>query len=163
MTIIIRRCDEDSTDDVRDIEAACLRGREHEADPVDLTDDVEVWLAFDPPMDEPVAFGVLVDRGHDITPDRSGWHLRMAGTLPEYQRRRLQRRLIRARVAYAFAHGAECVRTYTRPDNAECMRALIACGFRPYRPEDPYRGESFVYWRHEGAQVQGPKLARGRS
>jgi ribosomal protein S18 acetylase RimI-like enzyme len=150
--IVIRRCDEDPTDDVRDIEAACLDGREHEADPVDLTShDVEVWLAYDTDSltSEPVAFGVLADRGHGPTPDQSGWHLRMSGTLPEYQRQGIQRRLIRARVAHVRACGGAVVRTYTRPDNAESLRALGRCGFVPYRPEDRYAGDFMVYLRKE--------------
>lgn len=150
--IRIRRVDEFDSDDIREIESACLADRENEADPVDLADhDPEVWLAFDTQslVAEPVAFGVLVDRGHDATPDRSGWHLRMTGTLPEYQGRGIQRRMIRARVAFARENGARVIRTYTRPDNAESMRGLMACGFKPYRPDDPYRGEGFVYWKRD--------------
>lgn len=142
--IRIRRAtwDEDVTDEVRAIEAACLKGREEEAAPVNLTQfDPEVWIAFD--GEHAIGFGVLVERPpSDWCP---GWFLRMSGVLPEYQGHGLQRRMIRARLAYAREHGADGVETYTRPDNAESMRALIATGFRPCRRD--YAGPGYVYWR----------------
>jgi ribosomal protein S18 acetylase RimI-like enzyme len=144
--IRVAHVDEDVVDEVREIERACLveTGRENEAGPVNLTHhDPEVWLAYD--GEHAVGFGVLVERpANDWCP---GWFLRMSGVRPEYQGHGLQRRLIRARLEHARRHGAREVFTYTRPDNAESMRALMSCGFKPYRPENAYAGEGYVYWR----------------
>lgn len=148
--IKIRRVDdaEEWIDEVREIERVCLAGREHEAVPVDLVGfDPWLWIASD--AGHPIAFGVLVDRGGDPCVEREGWHLRMSGVMPAYGGHGIQKRLVRARVAFARSSGARLVRTYTRPDNAESMRALISCGFRPYRAADPYAGDDFVYWQRK--------------
>jgi len=142
-SIRIVHTDEDVTEEVREVEAVAMRGREHEADPVDLvTHDPEVWLAMD--GRDVVGFGVLVCR-----PDGDhypGWYLRMAAVLPSHRGMGLQQRLIRARLAYAEKHGASVVSTYTRPDNDRSQRALYSCGFRPYFETTKYAGE-MVYMR----------------
>jgi GNAT superfamily N-acetyltransferase len=74
-------------------------------------------------------------------------YLAWARVLPFARGAGLQRRLIRARVAWCRAQGAQHVVTYTAPDNAASMRSLIACGFRPYLPEHPWVGSEWVYWK----------------
>lgn len=135
---------EDAEEDVREIQRASLDaiGRGHEAIPADLeTDDPLVWLAYD--GEHAIGFAVLVCNS------AGEWHLRMSGVLPEYQRQGILVRMLRARLRWARRNGAREVLTYTRPDNAESMRALIRCGLRPYRPSVAYAGEWFVYWRVE--------------
>lgn len=74
-------------------------------------------------------------------------YLAWARVLPFARGARLQRRLIRARVAWCRAHGARKVVTYTAPHNPASMCSLIACGFRPYLPDHPWVGTDWVYWQ----------------
>jgi GNAT superfamily N-acetyltransferase len=137
---------DDPVDDVRSIERVAFAGIEDEIGATDLDHfDPETWIAYDD--DHPVAFGVLVHR-----PDSGwcpGWYLRAAGTLPEYRGQGLQRRLVRARLAYARRSGAPHVLTFTLPQNAASMRSLISCGFKPHRPTELYAGPGWVYWRKD--------------
>jgi GNAT superfamily N-acetyltransferase len=62
-----------------------------------------------------------------------------------YRGKRLQRRLIRARLRWAKRNGFVWAHTYTLPSNPASSRSLIACGFRPYWPARPWAG-AVCYW-----------------
>lgn len=108
------------------------------------------WVALDGAV--PAAFACL-------RPSRR-WedtgYMAVAGVLPAWRGKGLQRKLIRKRVAYARALGWHTVITDTMHDNVASMRSLIACGFRPYAPRvrwgDP---DHAVYW----IRSTEPKLA----
>ncbi len=74
-------------------------------------------------------------------------YLAWARVLPGARGYGVQRRLIRARVAWCRAQGAQAVVTYTAPDNVPSMRNLIGSGFRPYAPQKPWYGAEWVYWQ----------------
>lgn len=99
------------------------------------------WVAFDGRT--PAAFACMRP---SIRWEHTGY-LAMSGVLKSYRKRGLQKRLIRKRVAHARELGWHTVITDTMHDNPGSMRALIACGFRPYTPHvrwgDP---EHAVYW-----------------
>ena len=99
------------------------------------------WVAFDGRT--PAAFACLRP---SIRWKDTGY-LAVSGVLKPWRGKRLQRRLIRARVAYARGLGWHTVISDTMHDNPGSMRSLIACGFKPYSPNvrwgDP---DSAVYW-----------------
>lgn len=72
--------------------------------------------------------------------------LSLAGVLPEHRGRGLQKRLIKARIAYARKWGVRQVVTYTVVNNPESMRSLIRCGMLPYTPKTPWVGKRVVYF-----------------
>lgn len=71
-----------------------------------------------------------------------------AGVFPEFQGAGIQKTLIRTRVAKAKALGLREVvsDTFNNPASAN---NLIACGFKTYIPEVPWRADGTVYWRKE--------------
>ena len=66
-------------------------------------------------------------------------------TRPDARGRGWQRRMIRARLRWARAHGFERATSYTWGGNLPSQRALIRCGFVPVRREwDGAR--SWIWW-----------------
>ena len=116
-------------------------------DEVLLTEDLEsVWRA------DGVYYGAFED-GQLVgfggyTPSRR-WadavYLHASGVLPAARGKHLQRRLIRARLRHAKREGYVWAHTYTLPENPASSRSLIACGFKPYWPKNPWAGQS-CYW-----------------
>jgi GNAT superfamily N-acetyltransferase len=83
-------------------------------------------------------------------------YLSVSGVLKPWRGKRLQRRLIQARVAYARALAWHTVITDTMHDNVASMRSLMACGFRPYSPQVRWGdADHAVYW----VRSTEPKLA----
>lgn len=58
----------------------------------------------------------------------------------------LQKRLIRARCAWARRNGYVFARTYTVTSNPASACSLIACGFKPFWPRYKWAGDSVIYW-----------------
>jgi GNAT superfamily N-acetyltransferase len=74
-------------------------------------------------------------------------YLDRAGVAPVARGRGLQRRLIRARLAWARAQGATHAVTYTLPFNVVSSNNLIKTGFRMYDPKRPWAGrDGALYW-----------------
>lgn len=69
-----------------------------------------------------------------------------AGVYPRHQGRGIQKQMIRRRLAHAKTLGLRCVVTDTH-DNPASANSLIACGFRTYLPEEPWRAPGAVYWK----------------
>lgn len=69
-----------------------------------------------------------------------------AGILPEHRGKKLQRRLIRVRMAMAKKVGMYAVLSDTR-DNPSSANNLIECGFRMYTPKYPWGYTNTSYWR----------------
>lgn len=90
----------------------------------------------------PVAFAGARVLTH---PNRGLGFLSLAGVLPSARGQGMQRRLIRVRIAWARALGLSGLVTYTSPDNVISANNLISCGFRLYRPQEPWGLASGIY------------------
>jgi GNAT superfamily N-acetyltransferase len=75
--------------------------------------------------------------------------LSRAGVLPEFRGLGLQKRLIKSRQRYAKRIGIRWLVTYTAIDSAASQNSLISCGYRPYRPEYPWAGAEWIYFRRK--------------
>lgn len=73
-------------------------------------------------------------------------YLVRAGVAPAARGQRLQRRLVRAREAYARQQGWRWLVTGTF-NNPASANSLIACGFRIYEPAAPWLADGALYWR----------------
>lgn len=107
---------------------------------------------------EPVAFA-----GLRIEDDGRKAILLRAGVLKQARGARLQRRLIRAREAYARRAGVPRLYTYVWAYGLASMNSLIACGYRPYYVErSPYKDnyQTFMYFQrylHRGDREETTK------
>jgi RimJ/RimL family protein N-acetyltransferase len=100
------------------------------------------WMAYN---DEGVAVGFAGLR--DLDEPGMGYLCRV-GVLWEARGNGLQKRFIRARLAYARKIGLKAVVTDTTVDSLASMNNLINCGFRLYGPANPWaRPESLYWWR----------------
>lgn len=99
------------------------------------------WLVWDKQDTVAFAGARVVGSGGDAV-----CYFHRAGVLRRARGVGLQRKLIRARLAWAKK--ANCVEavTYTDPLNVVSSNNLIATGFRLYRPEYRWVGDSFLYW-----------------
>jgi GNAT superfamily N-acetyltransferase len=70
-----------------------------------------------------------------------------AGVAEGHRGKRLQRRLIRARIRGAKREGYSWAVTYTLTNNPASSRSLIACGFRPYWPAIAWAGNACYWYR----------------
>lgn len=96
------------------------------------------WLAEEDGV--PVGFA-----GAKLWPLDGHVYLARAGVVPSARGRGVQKRLIRARVAWAKKLGARGCYTYTI-DNPASANALISCGFRMFEPLYRWGGSTAVYW-----------------
>jgi GNAT superfamily N-acetyltransferase len=119
--------------------------------------DSEWWVVRDS-FGEPVAFaGAHKDTGPGDFQAPDGrppgcWintevALVRSGVLKGHRGRGLQARLVRARLAWAAKVEATMVSTYTSTQNIASMRALISCGFRPYKYEFIAEQNAFLHFR----------------
>jgi GNAT superfamily N-acetyltransferase len=104
-------------------------------------DDHTFWIARDESK-KPVGFCSAIYR-----PESGYVFLSRAAVAKSAQGHGLQRRMIRARVAWARKQGATEVITYTLLKNYESFLNLLKCGFRFYKPENPWVGTSVHYLR----------------
>ncbi len=100
----------------------------------------ECWIAVD--NGDIVAFGSL----KPSVQYRDVVYFNSAGVAESHRGLGLQRKLIRARLAWARKQGKHFAITDTVPENAPSARNLIACGFRPYSPKIPWKGSGACYW-----------------
>lgn len=118
-----------------------LRKLEAKVMPEDLPVDSDhtFWLVRDGDG-LPVGFCSAVYR-----PQLDYVFLSRAAIDPSVQGHGLQRRMIRARVAWARAQGASRVITYTLLKNYASMVNLLREGFRFYHPDHKYVGDGVHY------------------
>lgn len=114
------------------------------------------------PADDPVdvtqgLWWVVEDTGRGLLVGFAGLHLRhqgepltgyicLTGVLPEYRGQRLQRRLTHTMLRKARHLGLHRVVTDTLPSNPPSVNSLIACGFRAFAPEVPWKVDGAAYW-----------------
>lgn len=70
-----------------------------------------------------------------------------AGVCDEHTGKKLQRRLIKARLRKAKAMGFNWAVTDTRLYNCASSNSLINCGFKMYKPSRPWGFDDACYWR----------------
>lgn len=72
-------------------------------------------------------------------------YLSLCGVYPSFRGHGIQRALIRKRIAMARKLGVLrlVTDTYNNPASAN---NLIACGFRTYMPDEPWKADGAVYW-----------------
>jgi len=97
------------------------------------------WLAYE--GGRPVGFA-----GAQIWKPDNCLYLRRAGVLPEARGKGLQRRLIRARLAWGREQGARAAYTYTTSWNLASANNLIHEGFTLWKPEWRWAGADMLYW-----------------
>ena len=73
-------------------------------------------------------------------------YLCRAGVVDAAQGFGLQKRLIRARIAYARRLGWSWLITDTY-ENPPSANSLISCGFKTYKPGWPWGADGVIYWR----------------
>lgn len=69
-----------------------------------------------------------------------------AGVLYAQRGKRLHKRLIQVRLAWAKKHGYEQAITYTVLSNPSSGNNLARAGFKLYRPENKWVGAYIIYW-----------------
>lgn len=72
-------------------------------------------------------------------------YLSLCGVESAFRGRGIQRALIRKRIAMARKLGVLKVVTDTY-NNPASANNLIACGFRTYMPDEPWKADGAVYW-----------------
>jgi GNAT superfamily N-acetyltransferase len=72
-------------------------------------------------------------------------YLKRAGVLRPHRGQGLQRRFVRVREAQARREGLRTLITDTS-DNPSSANNLIACGYRIYRPDEPWGFPHTIYW-----------------
>jgi GNAT superfamily N-acetyltransferase len=124
---------------IRDMDAECFPQLKH-LGPIEVHGDW--WIVYDP---MPVAYAGLWPSVR--TP--GGGYLCRAAVLPHARGRGLQKKLIRVREREALKKEWVVLFSDTDPVNAQSMNNLINCGFRAFRPSQPWAShvEDWVYWR----------------
>lgn len=127
---------------IRRLRAATMPGTA--ALTADELDNATWWIATSNSSyhRSPIAYGGLCLRGDDL-------ELLSSGVLPAYRGRGIQTRLIRARLRYARACGYTRIQTYAAINNIPSQRALIKCGFQPYRFLRCKDGAAFIHFEKE--------------
>ena len=72
-------------------------------------------------------------------------YLKRAGVRLPHRGQGLQRRFVRVREAQARREGFSALVTDTS-DNPSSANNLIACGYRIYRPDEPWGFPHTIYW-----------------
>lgn len=80
-------------------------------------------------------------------------YLSRVGVIRAARGRGLQRRLIRVRERWGRANGAILSVSDTLYDNVASTRSLIACGYLPFLPREPWAGRGSTYWQRSLAKV----------
>lgn len=127
--------DPDVEETLIELQRACLPH-----DSLYMPDEGVWWIAYH--RRTPVGFACLVPSLQ--IPD--GVYLSRAGVVPYARGHGIQRRLVRARLAWAKREGYNWAVSDTT-DNGPSANNLIACGFRLYTPGIPYSFARALYWK----------------
>jgi GNAT superfamily N-acetyltransferase len=101
------------------------------------------WIAY-AECGKPVAFAGLV---RSIRWGDTGYLCR-AGVLDNFTGNGLQKRLIKVRLAQAKKLGwSWCITDTT--NNPASSNSLISCGFKIYRPGQPWSWKHSIYWKYK--------------
>ena len=123
---------------LRDMDKECFPS-EGEAQP--CVESGDWWVALDGKI--PVGYACV--RESKVRPGW-GYHSRV-GVVNTHRGKGLQRRLTRVLVSFAKRERMYGLITDTAKYNVVSSNNLIECGFRLYRPADPWSFESALYWQ----------------
>lgn len=101
------------------------------------------WIGYDGEL--AVAFASL----HPSSQWSDAGYLSRAGVLPSHRGQGLQKRLLRVRERRAKALGLTWLVTDTASYNVASSNNLAACGYKLFRPTNPWGYEDAIYWRKE--------------
>lgn len=110
--------------------------------PLEPSADTAWWIAYD--GEKAIGFASIT---RDSEPEGDFGHLSRSGVDKAYRGHGLQKRLIRSRLAYARRKGWPVVCSDTAWWNAPSSNSLIACGFKTFRPANPWMADGAIYWR----------------
>jgi GNAT superfamily N-acetyltransferase len=136
VNVIIRQARDGELDEIIELDKAILDGAfwDHEKDEA-------FWVAMC--GEQIVAYAAA--RASRYFPGEA--YLSRAGVVPEFRGHGLQKRLIRARLAWARRAGLKAAYTYTLRNPASA-NSLIACGFRSFYPGPRYDVDR-QWWRRK--------------
>lgn len=104
-------------------------------------EDMHLWLAWE--GDQPVGFASVEEfQEEGLTYS----YFAGCGVIPHFRGQGIQKRLIRARLAWGTRRGHNKALSYTMHWNAKSINSLIKCGFKSYEPLEAYAGEELIYW-----------------
>lgn len=107
----------------------------------DFPEDHTFWMALN-------STGLAVGFASAVYRPASGYvYLGSCWVHADARGHNLQRRFLRARVAWARKQGADRVVTYTVLKNYPSLVNLLACGFKFYTPGRKYVGDDVHYYR----------------
>lgn len=132
----VRRAQKSEHDILRRLETAIFP----EDEKVNFSDGVW-WIARDE-MGEPVGFCGLTT----FPKDNNFVFFKRAGVLYAHRGKRLHKRLIQIRLAWARKHGYDQAITYTLLSNPSSGNNLAKAGFKLYRPDNKWAGVYIEYW-----------------
>jgi GNAT superfamily N-acetyltransferase len=101
------------------------------------------WVAYE--GTEPIGFAGMV---RSFRWSDAGYLCR-AGVVRAYRGKGLQKRLIKVRERKARRLGWNWLITDTASYNVASSNSLLACGFKLFRPSNPWGHEDGLYWRKE--------------
>lgn len=132
------------------------RAKEDEIDEI-LDLDREIFAAgyFPPAQGGDVMWWLAEEDGHTVgyaaaklcKGDAQCLYLSRVGVIKAARGRGLQRRFIRVRERWGRSVGALYSVSDTNYDNVASTRSLIACGYLPFLPGDPWAGKYSTYWK----------------
>ena len=76
-------------------------------------------------------------------------YLCRVGILPSFRGKGLQKKFIRVREREARKLKLTYLVTDTRPGNYPSMNSLICCGFKIFKPENPWSFDDQLYWKKD--------------
>jgi len=104
------------------------------------------WIGYDGELGGlPVAFASL----HPSIQWGDAGYLSRSGVLPSHRGQGLQKRLLRVRERRAKALGLTWLISDTASYNVASSNNLAACGYKLFRPSNPWGHEDAIYWRKE--------------
>lgn len=103
----------------------------------------EYWVAKIVGTEFPVAFCSI----RPLTNEPNVLFLSRAGVLRGWRGQGLQKRMIRARLAWARRNGWREAVTYTTHDNYASIASLIKAGMNLYTPENPWGTDHALHFR----------------
>lgn len=138
MTVRILRT-EDYDEDIERLDRECFRPSE--AYRVVIGAGAQRWVALE--GEDAIGYAVAYEGGNGYS------YLDRYGVAPAHGGRGLGKRLLRAWLGAARRSHCRYAWTYTVPANASSINALIAAGFRAWRPEWGLR--EYCIWRRRVA------------
>lgn len=134
MKFRVRRATERHMAEIRSLDTC-------EFDGCEFPDGHTWWVVLNPPGSV-IAYASAVYR-----PELGYVYLGRCMVVEAFRGHKLQRRLLKVRIAWAKEQNADRVITYTLLKNYESLVNLLRAGFRFYQPDNQYVGDDVHYYR----------------